>query len=142
MSTMINSYKDLKVWNKAMDLTTMVYDALKTFPPKEEYGLSSQMRRSSVSIPSNIAEGYGRNSTLDYCRFLQIALGSAYELETQVELARRLDYVDNDTANKLATQLTEVGRMLNSLINKIKPDKNKSQNTNNQTDNINRATRF
>ena len=137
MSTMINSYKDLKVWNKAMDLTTMVYDALKTFPPKEEYGLSSQMRRSSVSIPSNIAEGYGRNSTLDYCRFLQIALGSAYELETQVELARRLDYVDNDTANKLATQLTEVGRMLNSLINKIKPDKNKPQNTNNQTDNIN-----
>lgn len=133
----INSYKDLKVWNKAMDLTTMVYDALKTFPPKEEYGLSSQMRRSSVSIPSNIAEGYGRNSTLDYCRFLQIALGSAYELETQVELARRLDYVDNDTANTLATQLTEVGRMLNSLINKIKPDKNKSQNTNNQTDNIN-----
>ena len=137
MSTMINSYKDLKVWNKAMDLTTMVYDALKTFPPKEEYGLSSQMRRSSVSIPSNIAEGYGRNSTLDYCRFLQIALGSVYELETQVELARRLDYVDNDTANKLATQLTEVGRMLNSLINKIKPDKNKTQNTNNQTDNIN-----
>lgn len=137
MSTMINSYKDLKVWNKAMDLTTMVYDALKTFPPKEEYGLSSQMRRSSVSIPSNIAEGYGRNSTLDYCRFLQIALGSAYELETQAELARRIDYVDNDTANKLASQLTEVGRMLNSLINKIKPDKNKSQNTNNQTDNIN-----
>ena len=137
MSTMINSYKDLKVWNKAMDLTTMVYDALKTFPPKEEYGLSSQMRRSSVSIPSNIAEGYGRNSTLDYCRFLQIALGSAYELETQVELARRLDYVDNDTANKLTTQLTEVGRMLNSLINKIKPDKNKPQNTNNRTDNIN-----
>ena len=134
---MINSYKDLKVWNKAMDLTTMVYDALKTFPPKEEYGLSSQMRRSSVSIPSNIAEGYGRNSTLDYCRFLQIALGSAYELETQVELARRIDYVDNDTANKLATQLTEVGRMLNSLINKIKPDKNKTQNTNNQTNNIN-----
>ena len=133
----INSYKDLKVWNKAMDLTTMVYDALKTFPPKEEYGLSSQMRRSSVSIPSNIAEGYGRNSTLDYCRFLQIALGSAYELETQDELARRLDYVDNDTANKLATQLTEVGRMLNSLINKIKPDKNKLQNINNQTDNIN-----
>lgn len=133
----INSYKDLKVWNKAMDLTTMVYDALKTFPPKEEYGLSSQMRRSSVSIPSNIAEGYGRNSTLDYCRFLQISLGSAYELETQVELARRLDYIDNDTANKLATQLTEVGRMLNSLINKIKPDKNKLQNTNNQTDNIN-----
>ena len=133
----INSYKDLKVWNKAMDLTTMVYDALKTFPPKEEYGLSSQMRRSSVSIPSNIAEGYGRNSTLDYCRFLQIALGSAYELETQVELARRLDYVDNDTANKLASQLTEVGRMLNSLINKIKPDKNKPQNTNSQTDNIN-----
>ena len=133
----INSYKDLKVWNKAMDLTTMVYDALKTFPPKEEYGLSSQMRRCSVSIPSNIAEGYGRNSTLDYCRFLQIALGSAYELKTQVELARRLDYVDNDTANKLATQLTEVGRMLNSLINKIKPDKNKLQNISNQTDNIN-----
>ena len=137
MGTTIKSYKDLQVWNKAMDLTTMVYDALKTFPPKEEYGLSSQMRRSSVSIPSNIAEGYGRNSTLDYCRFLQIALGSAYELETQVELARRLDYVDNDTANKLTTQLTEVGRMLNSLINKIKPDKNKPQNTNNQTDNIN-----
>lgn len=119
-----------------MDLTTMVYDALKTFPPKEEYGLSSQMRRSSVSIPSNIAEGYGRNSTLDYCRFLQIALGSAYELETQVELAHRLNYIDNETTQKLAGQLSEVGRMLNSMINKIKPDKDKTQNANNQTDNI------
>ncbi|MBR3566967.1 MAG: four helix bundle protein [Salinivirgaceae bacterium] len=132
----MKSYKDLQVWNKAMDLTTMVYDALKTFPPKEEYGLSSQMRRSSVSIPSNIAEGYGRNSTLDYCRFLQIALGSAYELETQVELAHRLNYIDNETTQMLAAQLSEVGRMLNSMINKIKPDKDKSQNTNNQTDNI------
>lgn len=136
MGTTIKSYKDLQVWNKAMDLTTMVYDALKTFPPKEEYGLSSQMRRSSVSIPSNIAEGYGRNSTLDYCRFLQIALGSAYELETQVELAHRLNYIDNETTQMLAAQLSEVGRMLNSMINKIKPDKDKSQNTNNQTDNI------
>ncbi len=136
MGTTIKSYKDLQVWNKAMDLTTMVYDALKTFPPKEEYGLSSQMRRSSVSIPSNIAEGYGRNSTLDYCRFLQIALGSAYELETQVELTHRLNYIDNETTQMLAAQLSEVGRMLNSMINKIKPDKDKSQNTNNQTDNI------
>ena len=132
----INSYKDLKVWNKAMDLTIMVYNALKLLPPKEEYGLSSQMRRCSVSIPSNIAEGYGRNSTLDYCRFLQIALGSAYELETQVELAHRLNYIDNETTQMLAAQLSEVGRMLNSMINKIKPDKDKTQNANNQTDNI------
>jgi len=133
----INSHKDLKVWNKSMDLTTMVCDALKTFPPKEEYGLSSLMRRSSMSIPSNIAEGYGHNSTFDYCRFLQIAFGSAYKLETQVELDCRLNYIDNDTANKLANQLTEVDSMLNPLTDKIKPDKNKPQDTNNQIYNIN-----
>ena len=83
----IKSYRDLFVWQKAMELVTAVYAIPKVFPKEEQYGLTAQIRRSAVSVPSNIAEGYGRNSTLDYTRFLQIARGSLYELQTQLEIA-------------------------------------------------------
>ena len=89
----MKSYRDLMVWNKSMKLVTDVYLITKSLPKEEIYGLTSQIRKSSVSVPSNIAEGYGRNSTNDYIRFLQIASGSLYELQTQLEICLNLEYL-------------------------------------------------
>ena len=82
----IKSFRDLMVWQKSMQLVTDLYRLTSDFPKTESYGLTSQLRRAAVSVPSNIAEGYGRHSTSDYIRFLQIAIGSLYELQTQVEI--------------------------------------------------------
>jgi len=97
-----------------MDLTKLVYQITYSFPKDEIYGLTSQIRRSAVSIPSNIAEGRGRNSNKEFIRFLQISLGSLYELQTQLELAIAFNYVNNiDTINKLSF---EIEKMINSFI--------------------------
>ena len=113
-----NSYRDLIVWQKAMTLTKKVYQLTKTFPSDEIYGLTSQIRRCSVSIPSNIAEGRGRNSNKEFIRFLNIALGSVYELQTQLELALSFNYIaDYKNVNELSI---EVEKMLNALINSKK----------------------
>ena len=90
------------------------------FPALEMYGLTSQLRRCAVSIPSNIAEGYGRHSTGDYKRFLQVATGSLFELQTQIEIAFNLFYINKDTFDFLFEKTNELDRMLSSLINKIK----------------------
>jgi four helix bundle protein len=116
----INSYRDLLIWQKSMNLVTEIYKATSAFPREEIYGITSQIRRSSVSIPSNIAEGYGRNSTGDYKRFLHISLGSLYELQTQIEISNRLSYIDVDSYTKLGSASNELERMMNSLISKIK----------------------
>ena len=87
-------YKKLKVWQKAMQLVVQVYKATKNFPKHEQYGLISQLRRSVVSIPSNIAEGHGRNSDKEIVRFLDIARGSIFELDTQLEISRQLSYLN------------------------------------------------
>jgi len=117
-----NSYRDLIVWQKAMDLTKKVYQLTKTFPKDEMYGLTSQIRRCSVSVPSNIAEGRGRNSNKEFVRFLYIALGSIYELQTQLELALSFNYIETyDDINRLSI---EVEKMLNALINSKRFDKN------------------
>ena len=109
-----NSYRDLLIWQKSMDLTKLVYQITYSFPKDEIYGLTSQIRRSAVSIPSNIAEGRGRNSNKEFIRFLQISLGSLYELQTQLELAIAFNYVNNiDTINKLSF---EIEKMINSFI--------------------------
>jgi four helix bundle protein len=109
-----NSYRDLLIWQKSMDLTKLVYQITFSFPKDEIYGLTSQIRRSAVSIPSNIAEGRGRNSNKEFIRFLQISLGSLYELQTQLELAIAFNYVNNiDTINKLSF---EIEKMINSFI--------------------------
>ena len=92
----MRSYRDLFVWQKATDIVTSVYRISQSFPCEEVFGLTSRMRRSAVSIPSNIAEGLGRNSTCDYIRFLRIACGSWYELQTQLEIALSLKYVSKD----------------------------------------------
>jgi four helix bundle protein len=90
------SYRDLTVWQKAIGLVELVYKETSSFPPDESYGLCNQMRRCAVSIPSNIAEGQGRNSHKEFKRFLRIALGSLAELDTQLEISLRLGYVDED----------------------------------------------
>ena len=116
----INTYRDLIVWQKSMTFVTEVYLMTKCFPSTENFGLISQIRRSAISIPSNIAEGYGRKSTGDYIRFLQIAVGSLFELQTQIEIAFNLLYIDKITFNNSLDKTSELDRMLSSLIAKIK----------------------
>src|SRR5437867_12331050 len=115
----IQSYRDLIVWQKSMRLVTEIYTATRSFPHEELYALTSQLRRSAISIPSNIAEGYGRNSTLDYKRFLQIATGSLFELQTQIEIAVNLKYLAAEKFNSLFGAAKEIEYMLIALIRKI-----------------------
>jgi len=117
--TAINRYRDLLVWQKSVDLVTEVYKMTQSFPTSELYGLTSQIRRSAVSIPSNIAEGYGRNSTNDYKRFLQFAAGSLFELQTQIEIAFNLNYISKNIFDEIFEKAKELDRMLLSLIKKI-----------------------
>lgn len=110
------TYKDLIVWQKAVELVVGIYQMTKKLPREEIYGLTSQMRRSSVSIPSNIAEGNRRISKKDYKRFLIMAFGSGAELETQIEIAKRLSYVNKQDSKNIDSLLDEVMRILNSMI--------------------------
>ena len=112
-------YKDLSVWQKAMDLTDEVYRLVKLLPKEETYALSDQIRRSVVSIPSNIAEGRGRQSDADFRHFLYIAKGSCFELETQLLICVRLNYLDNEKVSKALSFSDEVSRMLTVLIKSI-----------------------
>ncbi len=107
------------MWQKAISLVTQIYQQTRTLPKDEQYGLTSQIRRSAVSIPANIAEGYGRNSTQDYIRFLRMANGSLFELETLLEICRNLSFIDNQTYSALFEQMQEIERMLHSLITKV-----------------------
>jgi four helix bundle protein len=110
-------YRDLVVWQRAMDLAVRVYEASSNFPRDERYGLTSQVRKAAVSIPSNIAEGQGRRtSDGEFVRFLMIAMGSLCELETQLELAVRLKMVDSEKTIAVRTLSEEVGRLLNGLV--------------------------
>lgn len=115
----MNSYRDLTVWQKALDLCVQVYEITGTFPKQELYGLSIQMRRCSVSIPSNIAEGHNRKHRNEFLQFLRIAYGSGAELETQMDIALRVKYIDEEIYKKSFDLLEEVMRMLNSLIDKF-----------------------
>ena len=116
----MQSFRSLRVWEKAHKLTLDVYSSSKTFPREEIYGLTSQMRRSSASIGMNIAEGCCRKGNVEMARFLQIAMGSASELEYQLLLAHDLDYLRNPEYELLAAQAVEVKRMLSSLMQKVK----------------------
>jgi four helix bundle protein len=118
--TTVRNYRELIVWQKAMDLVELVYQATKQFPKEELYGLTSQIRRSAVSIPSNIAEGQARKSTAEFLNFLSIANGSRAEMETQILLAQRLNYAANDTAQKILALSEEVNRLLNGLMNSLR----------------------
>jgi four helix bundle protein len=116
MALMSGTYSDLEVWQAAMDLAEDIYRVTKSFPKEELYTLTSQLRRASISIPSNIAEGKGRSSDKDLLHFLNYSRGSLFEIETQIALARRLGYVDVVQAQNLLRQTARVGQLLNGLI--------------------------
>ena len=113
----VKTYRDLEVWQKAMAFVEDVYKAVKTFPREEQYGLSDQIRRAAVSIPSNIAEGFGRDTPKEFAHFLSIARGSLYEVMTQLEIASRLGYLAQDSG--LYPQAESIGKMLNSLKKRL-----------------------
>jgi four helix bundle protein len=108
------------VWQKGIVLVTEVYAVTGRFPKTETYGLTDQMRRAAVLVPANIAEGYGRQPTQDYIRFLHIARGSLYELQPHIEIATRLGYFGEDVAETVESAAREIERMLSSLIAKVK----------------------
>ena len=116
-------YEDLRVWQSAMMLVERVYASTTAFPSEERFGLTAQLRRAVVSIPSNIAEGRGRGSDAELTRFCSIAYGSLMELETQLELARRLGYLADKPAGELRELTGKVGRMLNALRSSLTEDR-------------------
>jgi len=116
----LKSYKELIVWQKAIELTVLIYNLTEKFPRSEVFGITSQMRRAAVSIPSQIAEGYGRNSRKQYSQFLSISYGSGLELETQLILVKKLKLTQAPEFEKPEALLQEVLKMLNSLISKLK----------------------
>lgn len=118
---MLRSYRDLLVWQKALDLTVLIYRLSEGFPKKEIYGLTSQVRRASVSVPSNIAEGYGRGSRREYLQFLYVAQGSLKELETQTILGQRLNYATTNQVDRVLLESEVLGKMPGSLIRSLKP---------------------
>jgi len=117
----IQSFRDLIAWQKAMDLADMVYDLTEHFPPRELFGLAYQMRKSAVSIPSNIAEG-SRRKTPGYVHHLTIALGSHAELDTQCELASRRRFITAENRTRLEDLIAEVGRVTHGLVRSLAPD--------------------
>ena len=112
---MANSYRELKVWQNSIDLAEKIYRLTSSFPASEIYGLASQLRRASVSIPSNIAEGWGRRSRKEYARFILMAAGSNDELQTQLVIAERLAFGDRQLRDESAALSDEIGRMLQGL---------------------------
>lgn len=116
----ITTYRDLLVWQRAMDLVDAVYRLTRGFPREEVYGLTSQVRRAAVSVPSNIAEGHGRQTQRHFLHFLSIARGSIKELETQVLIAKRLGYVDEDQSTKVLELTDQVSRLTTGLMNSLR----------------------
>jgi four helix bundle protein len=114
----VNSFKDLIVWQKSIDFVTSIYLLVKQLPKEETYALSDQLRRAVVSVPSNIAEGFGRNSTKEYIQFLYIALGSASEVETQVIIGQKIGYFKD--VEQYMQEINEIKKMLNGLISALK----------------------
>lgn len=120
----MKTFRDLLIWQKSMTFVTEVYKVSKPFPKEETFGLTSQIRRSAVSIPSNISEGYGREGIKDYLRFLNIAIASLFELQTQLEIAFNLEYIKKEKFEKLYELSREIERMLSSFIRSIKSKRN------------------
>lgn len=116
----MNTFRNLLIWQKSMALVTEIYQVTNSFPKEEIYGLTSQIRRSSISIPSNIAEGYGRNGNDDYLRFLNISISSLFEMQTQLEISFNLKYINEVQFNKINGDSREIERMLSAFIRKIK----------------------
>ena len=119
----MSTFRSLLIWQKSMTLVTEIYQLTNLFPKEEIYGLTSQIRRSSISIPSNIAEGYGRDGNNDYLRFLNISISSLFEMQTQLEISFNLKYINENQFNKINGESREIERMLSVFIRKIKERK-------------------
>ena len=119
MAGKIESYRDLSIWQQAMDLVTEIYALTKTWPKDEVYGLTSQVRRASVSIPANIAEGYGRESRASYQNFLRIAQGSLKEVETLLQVAVRVDIETKERVESHMRRCESVGKLIRLLVRKL-----------------------
>ncbi len=117
--SIIKSYKDLLVWQKGIEIVKEIYLLCKDLPKEEIYGLQSQLKRAAISIPSNIAEGYGRNYTQNYIQFLRIARGSLLELETQIIISKELDLIHENQFQTIINLITEENKMLNAFIKSI-----------------------
>lgn len=117
----VNSYRDLIVWKQAIDLATDIYTVTKSWPKEELYSLTQQTRRAAVSVPANIAEGYGRETRGSYVQFLRISQGSLKELETHLIISRRVNIANADQVEKLLEQCESVGKLLRLLIRKLAP---------------------
>ena len=120
MNSAVKSFRDLVVWQKSMNMTVAVYKLTQGFPKEETYGLASQLRRSAVSIPSNIAEGHGRLNTGEYRQFLGVARGSNFELQTQLEIARSLNMGNTELLEHTEGLSHEVGKMIYATLESIK----------------------
>jgi four helix bundle protein len=118
----MRDFREIKVWGKAHTLTLEIYRATSTFPREETYGLTTQLRRSSASIPTNIAEGFGRRGNAELARFLQIGMGSACEVEYQILLARDLAFLNSIIYEHLQELVVEIKRMLGALLTKVRSD--------------------
>ncbi|TRX49335.1 four helix bundle protein [Fulvivirga sp. M361] len=116
----MNNYKELKIWQKSVDLAVKVYELTQDFPKEEIYGLTSQIRRSGVSIPSNIAEGSGRNSSKEFNHFLGISHGSSYELDTQLTIASRIGFLKEEHFQTLQSEIDEIQKMNHGLKKSLK----------------------
>jgi four helix bundle protein len=119
----ISSYKDLEVWQKAVTLAEMAYRNTSDFPRDELYGMSSQIRRSAVSIAANIAEGYGRDQTGNFIQFLRVAMGSAREFETHIIIAVRVKLLGQEATDQMANECNDISKMLRSLIRSLEAKK-------------------
>ncbi len=115
-------YQDLIVWHKAIDFVEAIYRQTGAFPNEEKYGITAQLRRAAVSIPSNIAEGQARGGGREFGRFLDISIGSLAEVETQLTIANRLKYIDTQAFQSLQTDAAEIGRLLRGLIKSLRPN--------------------
>jgi len=125
----IKSFKQLNIWQKGIEIVKDVYLLTKKFPKEELYGLSSQMKRAAISIPSNVAEGFKRYHNKEYSQFLYIALGSIGELETQIIIAQELGFITKEELNNISEKIDHISRMISSLINKLKMTKYEIPNT-------------
>ena len=119
---MIRTYQDLLVWQRSRELVKNVYLLTKEFPAEERYGLTSQTQRAAISVPSNIAEGFGRKSNQEFKRFLLISFGSLTELQTQITLAGDLEYIKDQEVQSINNEIDEICKMINGLLKKLKID--------------------
>lgn len=118
----MHNFKNLKVWQKSVDLAVRVYEVTTEFPNSEKFGMSSQMRRAGVSIPSNIAEGTAKSSAKAFSNSLEISLGESFELETQCIIAKRVKLISSDIADSLESDISEIQRMINGLKASLEND--------------------